>query len=222
MGLHAILDAIRASGQAQVREIDERAFRQIREKQVNARLDAERIEAESRSAAAAPAIKERARILHRARLEALQITGTGREALVDTALDQTRGHLEGLRTDAAYPAVLRRLTQEALDELVDPREKSGKARLEADPRDREQIEGILSGLGLDLEVGYCLNCWGGLVAKSQDGRVVVINTLEARLERATPYLRRYLAALFESEHPESEMSQVVDLAIGPDNVLISQ
>lgn len=215
MSLLAILDAICASGQVQVREIEERAYRQIHEMRANARLDAERIAEETRSAAVAPAIRERARIFQRARLEALQITGNGREALVDAALDQTRGHLEGLRTDAAYPAVLRRLTQEALDELADSLEKLGKARLEADPCDREQMESILSGLGLNLEVSYCLNCWGGLIAKSQDGRVVVINTLEARLERAAPYLRRYLAALFESDHPERETSQVVEMTVAP-------
>jgi len=55
-----------------------------------------------------------------------------------------------------------------------------------------------------------LDCWGGLVAKSEDGRIVVINTLEERLERATPFLRRYLAAFFENEQLESEASRVVE------------
>jgi len=213
VSLLAILDAIRESGQVQVHEIEERGYRQIHEMRMNARLDAERIEEEALSAAAAPAISERARILHHARLEALRITGNERDALVDAALGQTRGHLEGLRTDAAYPAVLRRLTQEALNELAGSLEKPRGARLEADPRDREQMESILSDLGFKLEVSYCLSCWGGMVAKSQDSRVVVVNTLEARLERATPYLRRYLAALFESDHIESKMSQVVGIAV---------
>jgi vacuolar-type H+-ATPase subunit E/Vma4 len=44
-----------------------------------------------------------------------------------------------------------------------------------------------------------LNTWGGLIAASADGRVVVINTLEARLEQALPFLRRHLAAYFEEE-----------------------
>ena len=213
VSLLAILEVIRTSGQDQVRTIEERAYRQVHEMRVNARMDAEQIADETCSATAAPAIRDRARILHHARLEALQITGNVREALVDTALNQTRGHLEGLRTDAAYPTVLQRITQEALDELAVSLEKPGQARLEADPRDRELLESILSGIGLNLEVSYSLNCWGGLIAKSQDNRVVVINTLEARLERATPYLRRYLAALFENEREESEMSQVVDIAI---------
>jgi vacuolar-type H+-ATPase subunit E/Vma4 len=212
MSLLAILDAIRASGEAEVREIEEGARRQIHEMRATARLEGERIAEESSSAAIAPAVRERARILHHARLEALQIIGNKREGLVDAALDQTRGHLEGLRTDAAYPAVLKRLTREALGELGRSREGLGSAQLEIDPRDQELMEGILSGIGLDLEVSYSLNCWGGLIVKSQDGRVVVINTLEARLERATPYLRRYLAGLFESEHQETKTSRVVDLA----------
>jgi V/A-type H+-transporting ATPase subunit E len=212
MSLPAILDAIRASGQAEILEIEEGARRQIQEMRANARLEGERIAEETCSAAVAPAIRERARILHRARLEALQVTGNKREGLVDAALDQTRGHLEGLRTDAAYPAVLQRLTQEALDELERSREDLGRAQLDVDPRDRELMESILSDIGLNLEVSYSLNCWGGLIAKSQDGRVVVINTLEVRLERAAPHLRRYLAGLFEGEHQESKFTQVVDMA----------
>jgi vacuolar-type H+-ATPase subunit E/Vma4 len=211
MGLLAILDAVRASGEAQVRELEESALRQIREIRAGARLDAERVAEEARLATVAPAIRERARILHRARLEALQIIGNKREALVDAALDQTRGHLEGLRTDAAYPAVLQRLTEEALGELERSLEELGSAQVEADPRDRELMERILSGTGFKLEVSYSLTCWGGLIAKSRDGRVVVINTLEARLERATPFLRRQLAGLFEGESPQRESSQVVDL-----------
>lgn len=212
MSLLAILDAIRTSGQAQVREIEEKTYQKIREMRVNARLDARRIREETSRATLAPALRERARIFHRARLEALQIIGNGREALVDAALDQTRGHLEGLRTDEAYPSVLKRLTEDALNELAISLEEPGRARLEADVRDRDLLENILAENRMNLEVDYTLNCWGGLIAKSQDGRVVVINTLEARFERATPFLRRYLAALFEREDPEQALVLVEDLA----------
>ena len=211
MGLLAILNAIRASGEVQVRDIEEHTFRQIHKIRTNGRLNAERVKEEAHAATVAPAYKECARILHRARLESLQIVGDKREDLVDTALDQTRGHLEGMRTDVAYPAVLRRLVHEALDELTGSHEALGNVRLEADRRDQKLLEDILSSIGLNLEANYNLDCWGGLIAKSQDGQVVVINTLEARLERATPYLRRCLAALFENEDPESEISYVVEM-----------
>jgi V/A-type H+-transporting ATPase subunit E len=207
MGLHALLEAIRASGEEQVQEIREQARQEVEEILAKARPQAEDIRERACLSEMEPAIKERARVIHRARLEALRAIGEVRESLVDAALEQTHGRLSGIRGDAVYPQVLRMLLQESLEELESERGQpavlgSGRAtqvRLEADPRDRSTLESLLSDVGLALPVSYSLDTWGGLVAKSEDGRVVVINTLESRLERATPYLRRYLAALFENE-----------------------
>jgi vacuolar-type H+-ATPase subunit E/Vma4 len=125
----------------------------------------------------------------------LRIVGGVREDLVDAAITCARERLASIRADSSYPAVLRRLTKEALAELA----SDGKARLLADPRDRTLLQSILDGLKLDLPVSYELNCWGGLIAKSEDGRVVVINIFESRLEHATAFLRSHLAVLFEEE-----------------------
>jgi vacuolar-type H+-ATPase subunit E/Vma4 len=203
VSLQAILDAIHASGEDQVREIEAHTRAQVEQILEEAQVEARRLREEARAGAAAPAVGERARILHQARLEALQIVGDAREALVDAALSRTRECLAGMRPDAAYPATLRRLTKEALTELG-PLEETGGARLEADPRDHESLEGILQGLGLELAVHYDLHCWGGLTAKSEDGRVVAINTLETRLERATSYLRRYLSVPFDEVTEDEE------------------
>lgn len=201
MSLAAILEAIRAAGQAQIAEIEEQAARQTDEILVKSRQEAEQIYKAAYLSALEPAAKERARILHQARLEALRLTGEARESLVDTALEQTRCRLGNTRGEPVYPVVLRRLLQEALSELNEQRENHSLSfpHLEADPRDQELLESILDEMGFDIPVRYDFNSWGGVVAKSEDERVVVINTLEARLERAIPYLRRYLAAIFEDE-----------------------
>lgn len=200
--MHAILEAIRASARDQVREIEARADSQVYEILASARLEAKEIHEEACGEAAAPAAKERARILHRARLEALLTVGNMREKLVDTALERTRGFLVGVRTDQSYPVVLHLLTEEALDEIKASLREAGTIHLEVDPRDKNLMETFIPDLDLDLTVGYELDCWGGLVAKGEDGRVVVINTLESRLQRATTYLRHDLAALFEVELEE--------------------
>jgi vacuolar-type H+-ATPase subunit E/Vma4 len=197
MGLQAILEKIRASGDAQVQEIEKNTHSQVSEILAQARMEACQIEEDSRVIASAPAIAERARILHRARLEALRIVGDVREDLVDTAITRARERLAVVRPDLSYPTVLRTLTEEALTELVSG--GAGKTQLLADRRDKSWLTNILDDLKLDLPVSYECNCWGGLVAKSEDGRVVVINTFESRLERATAFLRRHLAALFEEE-----------------------
>jgi vacuolar-type H+-ATPase subunit E/Vma4 len=199
MGLEAILEQIRSLGDAQILEIERNAQSQVSEIMARARMDARQIEEDSTESASAPAAPERARILHRARLEALGIVGDVREELVDTAIHRTRERLMSIRRDPSYLVVLRTLTEEALTELASG--GTGMGGLYADPRDETLLQEILTELRLDLPVRYELNCWGGLIAKSEDGRVVVINTFESRLEHATPFLRRHLAAWFEEGQP---------------------
>lgn len=207
MGLQDILGKIRASGDLQVHEIEMATQSQVNEILAQARMEARQIKDDARAIASAPAIAERARILHRARLESLRVVGDVREDLVDTALTRARERLASLPADPSYPQVLCMLTEEALNKLDS--NEAGKAQLLADSRDRTLLKNILEDLKLNLPVNYELNCWGGLIVKSEDGRVVVINTLEARLELATAFLRRHLVALFEEER-----STVKDVAHG--------
>ena len=195
MGLLAILEKIRAAGEAQVEGIEKDTSARVNEILAQVRLDAQQIDEDACASASAPAVAERTRILHRARLESLRIVGDVRETLVDTAITRASERLTAIRADPCYMEVLRTLTKEALTELA----ADGDARLLADPRDEKMLTNILNELKLDLPVSYELNCWGGLIAKSSDGRVVVINTFEARMERARTFLRHHLAALFEEE-----------------------
>lgn len=198
MSLQAILERIQAAGDEQVQEIEESAQRRASEILAQAYIEAEQIEADARAESSAPANAERARTLHRARLDALHILGEVREELVDSAIARTRERLASLRSDPSYPEVLQSLTEEALAGLA----ASGGAdhpRVQADPRDRQLLQNILADLKLNIPVLYELNTWGGSIASSADRRVVVTNTLERRLERAMPFLRRHLAAYFEEE-----------------------
>ena len=199
MSLQAILDKIHAAGEAQVQEISRETQAQVGKILAQARMEAHQIEEDAHTALGPPAARERARIIHHARLEALRLVGNVREELVDSALAQTREQLATIRTNPIYANVMRQLTLEALNELTAPRREE-KAVLVADPRDRTILEEILADLDLHLSVSYDLTCWGGLIAKSEDGRVVAVNTLETRLERAKVFLRGYLAALFEKEY----------------------
>lgn len=213
MSLHNILEAIYAEGNSQVHEIEARAFTQCSEIIADAHLESEKIKAEVRAKTIAPAYKERARIIQKARLEALQIIGDAREELVDTALSHVHEQLASIRTDNAYPMILRKLLQESLTELKGSLTNKGKIKLEADPRDKVVLKDILNDLNLDFSICYTLDCWGGVIAKSEDDCIVVINTLETRLERATPYLRCYLAALFESEGDDVIVNHVSEGAL---------
>jgi vacuolar-type H+-ATPase subunit E/Vma4 len=206
MSLQVILERIQATGEAQVQVIEQESHRRANEILAQAYIEAEQIEAEACAESGAPANAERARTLHRARLDALHILGEVREDLVDTAIGRTRERLASLRSDPSYPEVLRTLTEEALTGLA-VSEGNAKPKVQADPRDMAMLGSILERLQLNVPVRYDLNSWGGVIMASPDGRVVVINTLERRLEQAMPFLRRQLAAYFEEEQPESEFSQ---------------
>jgi len=208
MSLQAILERIHVAGEAQVQEIERETQAQVGEILAQARMEADQIEVDTRTVTTAPAARERARILHHARLEALRVVGDVREELVDSALSQTRERLATMRTDPTYVEVLDNLTREALDKLITPGQES-KAWLVADPRDKEGLENILSEMDLNLHVSYELNSWGGLIAKSEDGRVVAVNTLETRLERAAGFLRGHLAALFEEERSDVRQLEMI-------------
>lgn len=197
MSLQAILDAIRTSGEAQLREVEAQAQARADGILAEARVNAQRLQEETRNRVVLQASKESARLLQQARLEVLQIVGNMRERLIDQALEETRKRLACLRSDPVYPEVLRLLTEEALRELGTSLRASEQPQLAADPHDRELLDGILSEMGLGLLVSYELSCQGGVIARSEDGRVMVVNTLEIRLERAIPYLHRHFAALFE-------------------------
>ena len=86
MALFAIVEAILASGNAQVREIETQIYTQCSEIRANARLEAEQVKADAHAKAVAPAYKERDRIIQRARLETLKILCSAREEFVDSAL----------------------------------------------------------------------------------------------------------------------------------------
>lgn len=208
MSLQAILDKINAAGEAQVQKIERETQAQVGEILARARMEADQIEEDARGSSSTLTARERARIIHHARLEALQLVGNVREELVDAALAQIRERLATIRADACYADILRQLTLEALAELAAP-EREGKAVLVADARDQTVVEHILKDSHLDLPVSYDLTCWGGLIAKSEDSRVVTINTLEARLERAMPFLRGYLATFLEEERSNAKLVEVM-------------
>lgn len=212
MSLDAILQAIYAAGEEQIQQIEAQTAAKVDELMSNARLEAEQVYQQAFETAVAPASRERSRIIHRAKLEALRIVGSVREGLVDAVLQQARERLAKLRNEGFYADVFRNLVQETLAEMRASVGAEDPICLRIDRRDQALMESILAEMKLRLPIEASLECWGGLAASSEDGRVVVVNTFEARLERASPYLRRYLAALFEAEECQTSTTAMPEFA----------
>lgn len=199
MSLDAILEAIDAAAQARVRAVEEQAQAEADRLLDAAREEAARLFEEARRSVAEAATGEQARLLHRASLEASRIIGEAEQAIVAQALEEARARLVQARGEPDYPDLLRALVDEALAALRGSLLPGEQATLQADPRDRSLLERIIVEDGHDVALAWVLESWGGVRAVSPEERVVVDNTLEARLIRATPWLQRVLPALLEAE-----------------------
>lgn len=197
MSVEAILAAIEAIGEAEVAQLRSETETRVRQIVAEAEHAALTRRQDAFREAMRPVAGEQARRLHHAKLEALCAVGEVRDRLVENALAQTRDRLAAVRHEPAYPLILHRMTDEVIGVLGDESAQDSRCQLEIDPRDEALLRHTVSELRLELGIASSLDCWGGLVARSGDGRIVATNTVEARLERALPFLRRELAAIFE-------------------------
>jgi len=110
-----------------------------------------------------------------------------REGVFQEILGVAKDRLSRYRSDPGYPATLAVLVEECSTFL------GTIGVVMADPRDEELVEKIFSDLG-PTDFQFSLECWGGIVAHDGKG-VYVRNTLEDRLRRAEPDLRRQVGQL---------------------------
>jgi vacuolar-type H+-ATPase subunit E/Vma4 len=195
MSLAALLERIQAEGEASAGEINTRAEAQAAQILAQAELEAARLYQQAEHSAAQSNPGELAHRINQARFSRLCEVGQARDALVEQVLEDVRRQLMVARRQPGYPAMLARLLAELRPPQHNTNGQGTALILEADPLDQPVLERILSDLHQQATVDYCLVCWGGLNARSPDGRVRILNTLESRLSHATPYLRQELAKL---------------------------
>ncbi len=189
MALKDILAAMEAEAGVEIKRLMVEADASATRIKAEAEQEAQAIRERLRQELHAPLDRERARRLNHARRDARNAVGHAQEALLAEALDMARAELAACSHDPAYPDLLRALIAEALDGI------DGSAVLYADPRDLPVLQAIMPGVPVVRD----LQTWGGVEARSADGRVVVTNTLEARLHQAQPMIRQRVMPLFVGE-----------------------
>lgn len=189
MALADILQAIEAEATAEIGQIEAEALRMADQILSAAAEEARGIRERHLREIQAPLQQERARRLNQARVAALTAISQAREQVLAEALARARERLAGLRADASYPAVLRKLAEEARAQI------GGECVLRADPRDQAHLRAMFPGAQLECD----LPGWGGAAATTPDRRIAVINTLEARLEQAQPQLRQAVMQLLDDQ-----------------------
>lgn len=189
MGLEDILKAMEEEAKAEMADILAEAEAAAKEILAEAEARARQARQRHRQEVLPGAAAEEARILNEARLEALKVVMQTREDLIDQAFQAARQELSAMRSLPEYPEVLRRWTGEVYEELGEDLAVSVGAE------DLELARSMLAEMGMNARVASNLDSAGGLVATSKDGRILVVNTVDSRLENARQLLRREVAQI---------------------------
>jgi V/A-type H+/Na+-transporting ATPase subunit E len=198
MSLDKILEALKAETDQQIAEIERAAQVEIRRIHAKAQVEAVAVGQRHLPEIQVPLRAERARIINQAKLEALRLVMGTREVLIESALDLAASHLAALAGGDLDGRILQELAREASGALGADR----GLRLRVQSRDVASMERIARETGLPATVEGGLEkqaslrgSLGGLVAATCDGRISMINTLDARLQRVANLHRSEIAEI---------------------------
>ncbi len=187
MGLEDILHAMEQETEGEVGEIVAEAEATAEKMMAEGQERVCQIMERHRQEIAPTLSAEEARITNEARLEALKAVMQTREELIDGAFHAAQEQLRDLRSRADYPEILERWTREVFEELGED------LVVDVGQEDMELIRSLLEKMGVAATINSGLDSAGGLSATSGDGRILVVNTIDSRLENARQALRREVA-----------------------------
>lgn len=205
MPLEQILQALETEAERLVAEIEQAAQTEV--EQIRSRAETEAAAARQKhiKAVQAPLRAEQARILNRAKLEALQIVLGTREDLITAVLEAAACRLKALPCSENYASILRQLVQETIEALG-----SDGLCLRVRNSDLALMEGIIRQMDLSITVEGDLendqtveDDEAGVVVTTADGRISLANTPTTRLRRVADLHRAYIAQLIFGDTQES-------------------
>jgi len=132
----------------------------------------------------------RVRAQSAATLRATSLILEAKDEQIDRVFELAQTELERISHDPTrYPAILRRLLQEAVEGF------EGRVVVECAESDVAAVGAIARELGIEADVRPSPDVWGGVRVRSEDGRFVVENTLTSRLARARQALLSEVAEI---------------------------
>ncbi len=199
MNLEQILKQIKADTAREVEEILADGTRQVEALLQKARDEVEGSRQRILKDAQYRRQRETSIILRQGIMETLRFQAEARRKLIDAAMLEASEKMDKLYALEGYPEILNRFAQEALSDLAPSLLPGQAAILRFDPKDKDVPLGKFTLEGHDCRIAYDLKTRGGCIAQSEDGKVVVFNTIEARMKNGLPQLRQQMWQLIEQK-----------------------
>lgn len=199
MPLEHILRAMQAQAESEIEKITRAAEEEAAALIAEAEAEAERIRARHRARVEPMLIAEAASLQNTAKIGALRAKANAREQLLVAAFTQAANCLAEMRAAQSYAALFSILAREAVEGL------GTDLVAHVDPRDVALARSAFAELGAQVEIEQQEIPLGGLDVMTRDGRIMIVNTLVSRLERARGQLRGPVATILADQaKPDKE------------------
>ena len=115
------------------------------------------------------------------------------DKFVERVFDKAIENFSLLERDEDYTNFMTKLVDEAIKSL-----RTSKVDIVSNSKDKELVKSILKKFDGATLLSDTIECTGGIIVKSKDGSMSIDNTIEARLERLKPVIRKDIATKFGS------------------------
>jgi V/A-type H+-transporting ATPase subunit E len=191
--LEHILRAMQVQANGEIEKISRAADEEATQLIAEAESAARAIRARHRDRVEPLLATEAAGLQNKAKLGALRAFANAREELIVQAFNGVVDCFAQIRASKQYPEIFRALAQEAVQGL------ENNLIVRVDARDTALARAVLRELGVNAEIAATPIPLGGLEVSTRDERIVIVNTLAARLERSRALVRGPVARLVSQE-----------------------
>jgi V/A-type H+-transporting ATPase subunit E len=114
------------------------------------------------------------------------------EDAVNDAFEKAAAKIESVRNSDKYASMMKKLLEDGLHTV------GGEAVVECNAKDKTIVKKLVSETDRSkIKVSEeAIDCLGGLRIKSKDGSMVYDNTLDSRIERLKPLIKKDIASIF--------------------------
>ncbi len=190
-----IIDKISDDAQKKAKEIEDKAKEEKNSILAEAKEKGEKTKSEILANAKKKAKAETDRIVAEARVRARKEALKAREEAIEEAFIKATQEIEKATATLAFQKTLMRLIQESISLI-------GKERIELvlTSHDQKLLKaGDLEGMGNVRISSEKLPGMGGVIVRTVDGSVEIDNTIETRIQRGKPDLRKKVAEVMFAE-----------------------
>lgn len=179
-----LITSMEGNAEERIREMMKKAYKEAEEIKKHAEVKAEAIKKSYLENAAKSVETERNKLIYNVKAETKMNTARIKDEMLQHAFLESKEKLASFRERSTYKDAFKKMIEEAIGEL------NGKeVRLQIDKRDENLCKQILAEMNKNSEITTDLTCAGGLNVSTKDDKVIVFNTIESRLHKATELLK---------------------------------